>query len=46
MPIPAPRTNEQRSVFIGRCMDDEVMRRESPDSKQRFAICNSQWEKR
>ena len=43
MPLPSPREGEQQSEFIGRCMDDENMRSEFPDSIQRVAVCHSKW---
>jgi len=42
MPLPKP-SNEPQSEFIERCMADEVMNREYPDSDQRYAVCNSIW---
>lgn len=44
MPIPKPGSNEKRDNFLGRCMADELMVSEYPDEKQRYAICNNQWE--
>ena len=48
MPIPAPSKKEKQSSqqkFISRCMGDSVMNKEYPDSKQRAAICYSQWKR-
>ncbi len=45
MPIPKPGKNEKESVFIGRCMGDETMKREYPDHQQRIAVCYSSWRK-
>jgi len=44
MPLPHPRRNERREDFLDRCMADPVMRREFPDSKQRYAVCMRQAE--
>jgi len=44
MPLPKPKTNESKSDFLDRCMGDSVANKEFPDEKQRFAMCNSQWE--
>ena len=44
MPIPEPTTDEQQSDFIGRCMADDKMLLEYPDSKQRYSICQMKWE--
>jgi len=43
MPIPTPEKNEEQSVFIGRC--NSILNNEYSNSKQRNAICYSQWEK-
>ncbi len=44
MPIPEPGENEDRQTFLNRCMADDTMRNEFPDTGQRFAVCRSQWE--
>jgi hypothetical protein len=41
MPIPTPNKDEDKQVFLGRCMSSEVMKEEYPDSKQRVAVCLS-----
>ena len=43
-PIPSPKKGESTKAFTTRCMDDEGMNDEYPDSKQRYAICISQLE--
>ena len=45
MPIPTPNSGESREDFISRCMGDSVMTEEY-ESGQRYAICDSQWDKR
>lgn len=45
MPMPKPKGNENKDDFIERCMGDDVMNEDYPDEKQRFAVCNSLWEK-
>lgn len=45
MPIPKPRTGESKEDFISRCMGDDVMRKEFPNTGQRFAVCNTNWGK-
>ena len=45
MPIPDKHTDEDKQKFISRCMSDEVMKKEYPDTKQRVAICISQTKK-
>lgn len=39
MPIPSPEANEEKNKFVNRCMSNETMKKEYPDSKQRVAIC-------
>lgn len=46
MPLPKPRKNEDKDEFIGRCMGDDTMNEEYPDSDQRRAVCETQWEKK
>jgi hypothetical protein len=38
----AKRKNEDKQNFVARCMGDEVMKKDYPDTKQRIAICLSQ----
>ena len=45
MPIPQPNDNEDREHFISRCMSNEVMKKDYPESKQRVAICLGQTKK-
>lgn len=45
MPIPKPNQNEDKTKFIARCMGNETMKKEYPDSKQRVAICLGQTRK-
>jgi len=44
MPLPAPRKGEEKKDFISRCMGDEVMREEYPETDQRRAVCERQWD--
>lgn len=44
MPLPKPSLGEDRDEFIGRCMGDDKVIQEFPDSDQRVAVCNSQFE--
>ena len=41
MPIPSKRKGEDSSSFMGRCMGDEMMKKDYPDNKQRVAVCMS-----
>lgn len=43
MPIPKPKKNEEKEEFINRCMSDEIMNDEYPDSKKRAGICYTAW---
>ena len=45
MPIPEPTKDENQDEFIERCMGDNLMNDEYPDNKQRYAVCQSQWDK-
>lgn len=39
MPIPTPTTTEGKDEFIVRCMSDDKMTSEYPDTNQRYAVC-------
>lgn len=45
MPIPKPKKKESHDEFMSRCMADDLMNGEYPDEKQRYAICQAQWDK-
>ena len=42
MPIPTRKQNEDKQKFVSRCMGNETMKKDYPDSKQRVAICLGQ----
>jgi lambda family phage portal protein len=42
--MPTPEGKEEQEDFYDRCMADDTMNAEYPDSKQRFAVCRAQWE--
>ena len=44
MPIPKPKTGEAKPDFLNRCMGDETMSTEHPDSDQRMAVCATAYE--
>ena len=44
MPLPKPSLGESRDEFVSRCMSDDKVNSEFPDSNQRVAVCNSQFE--
>jgi signal peptide peptidase SppA len=43
MPLPKPKKDEGHDDFINRCMGSDVMKKEYPDTDQRYAICQRQW---
>ena len=43
MPIPTPKDKEKRVDYIARCMGDDTMNSEYPETGQRFAVCASKW---
>ena len=43
MPIPKPKTGEDKDAFISRCISDPVMQSEYEDNDQRIAICETSW---
>jgi len=44
MPLPKPKKNESHDDFMDRCMADSVMVKEYDDEKQRYAVCQTQWD--
>jgi len=46
MPLPKPKDNEEQSTFVSRCMDNDTIKKEYPDQKQRLAVCFSQFRRR
>lgn len=40
--MPARKNDEDKTQFISRCMSNEVMKKDYPDSKQRAAVCLDQ----
>jgi hypothetical protein len=42
MPIPSRKPNEDKNIFVARCMGNASMKKDYPDSKQRIAVCLSQ----
>lgn len=44
--MPTPNKGEKRKDYISRCMGDGEMGRKYPDEKQRYAVCQSYWNKR
>lgn len=45
MPFPKPQAGESKDNFMSRCMGDETMLQEYEDEDQRYAVCDSLWEK-
>jgi len=46
MPMPTRRKGEKKDDFIDRCMGDENMNEEFPETDQRRAVCEKQWDKK
>ena len=44
MPIPKPNPNEEKKEFVMRCMSDDTMNKEFPDTDQRLAVCSTTYE--
>jgi len=44
MPIPQPNKRENKQEFVIRCMGDDTMNKEFPDTDQRLAVCSSTYE--
>jgi hypothetical protein len=42
MPIPKRKQNEDKNKYVSRCMSNETMKKDYPDTKQRVAICLGQ----
>lgn len=46
MPMIKPSKKETEQEFVSRCMGDDMMNEDFKDSKQRAAVCYSQYRKR
>lgn len=46
MPLIKPKDGENKKDFLERCMSNKTMNEDYPDNKQRYAVCNSQWERK
>ena len=44
MPLPKLNPNEEKKEFVMRCMGDDTMNKEFPDTDQRLAVCSSTFE--
>lgn len=44
MPIPKPNLNEEKKEFVMRCMGDDTMIKEFPNTDQRLAVCSTTYE--
>ena len=42
MPIPSRKPNEDKQKYVSRCMSNETMKKDYPDTQQRVAICLGQ----
>ena len=45
MPIPKPEKNEDKDKFVARCMSNETMKKDYPNTNQRIAVCLGQTRK-
>lgn len=45
MPIPERKQNEDKQKFVSRCMSNETMKKDYPNTQQRVAICLGQTRK-
>lgn len=45
MSLPRPSNGQKKKDFISVCMANPTMNKEFKDSGQRFAVCETQWEK-
>ncbi len=43
MPLITPKKSEKQGDFISRCAGDTTMNKDFPETKQRVAVCYSQW---
>lgn len=43
--MPMPRRGEKKQAFLRRCMGGPEANRDFPDRDQRFAFCNSEFER-
>ncbi len=46
MPLPKAKDGESQEDFIQRCMSNDTMKEDFPDTGQRLAVCFSQWKKK
>ena len=46
MPLPKPNSGETHDHWMGRCMGNPTMNEEYPDGKQRYAVCQSIWDRK
>lgn len=45
MPLPTPKKDETRGIFISRCISSIMKSGEADSVEQAAAICYQQWEK-
>lgn len=46
MPIPKPHDDESEDDFLSRCMSNDTMEEDYPDTDQRLAVCGDTWRSR
>ncbi len=45
MPLPSPNKKQEKSDYISNCMGNNTMKSEFPKQSQRYAVCQSKWDK-
>lgn len=43
--MPFPHKGQKKEEFLAICMNSEEEKKTFPDSKQRYAVCQSKWAK-
>lgn len=46
MPLPAPRKGQSRKAFLESCLSNSQVNKDFPDTKQRYAVCVSRYERK
>lgn len=46
MPLPKPGEKETQQEFMQRCLSNPTVNEDFPDTAQRYAVCQSQWDRR
>lgn len=46
MPLPKPRKSQSKKAFLESCLSDPTVNKDFPDTKQRYAVCLSQFDRK